>query len=390
MCWKLSASEEADLQPPFQVTQVSVPPDFIDLGLGDPQLSLLPLEMVRQAAQDRLSQNDPRLLQYGANQGDGFFRQSLANFLGREYGFPMEPDNLFIISGVSMGLHLLCSFFTHPGDTVFVEEPTYLYALRIFTDHELQLIPIQTDENGLVIESLEENLAHFNPKFLYIIPTFQNPTGQTLSQGRREQLLNLSQKYGFIIAADEVYHLLSYREVPPKPFAVYAATGNIISLGSFSKILAPGLRLGWIQASPGIIQRFINSGLLDSNGGLNPFTSAIVRTLIETGDLEQNIAKLISIYRLRLSIMDGALRRDLPDLRYRLPTGGYFIWARLPDGILAKDVQPRAETLKVGFRPGNLFSSQGGMQEYIRLCFVFYETADLEQGILRLKQALYK
>jgi DNA-binding transcriptional MocR family regulator len=178
--------------------------------------------------------------------------------------------------------------------------------------------------------------------------------------------------------------------VPPKPFAVYAATGNVISLGSFSKILAPGLRLGWIQASAGIIQRFINSGLLDSNGGLNPFTSAIVRTLIETGDLEQNIAKLISIYRLRLSIMDGALRRDLPDLRYRLPTGGYFIWARLPDGILAKDVQPRAETLKVGFRPGNLFSSQGGMQEYIRLCFVFYETADLEQGILRLKQALYK
>ena len=346
--------------------------------------------MVRQAAQDRLSQNDPRLLQYGANHGDGFFRQSLANFLGREYGFPMEPDNLFIISGVSMGLHLLCSFFTHPVDTVFVEEPTYLYALRIFTDHELQLIPIQTDENGLVIESLEENLAHFNPKFLYIIPTFQNPTGQTLSQGRREQLLNLSQKYGFIIAADEVYHLLSYREVPPKPFAVYAATGNVISLCSFSKILAPGLRLGWIQASPWIIQRFINSGLLDSNGGLNPFTSAIVRTLIETGDLEQNIAKLISIYRLRLSIMDGALRRDLPDLRYRLPTGGYFIWARLPDGILAKDVQPRAETLKVGFRPGNLFSSQGGMQEYIRLCFVFYETADLEQGILRLKQALYK
>lgn len=390
MCWKPSASEEADLQPPFQVTQVSVPPDFIDLGLGDPQLSLLPLEMVRQAAQSRLSQNDPRFLQYGANQGDGFFRQSLANFLGREYGFPMEPDNLFIISGVSMGLHLLCSFFTHPGDTIFVEEPTYLYALRIFTDHELRLIPIQTDENGLVIESLEENLGHFSPKFIYIIPAFQNPTGHTLSQGRREQLLDLSQKHGFIIAADEVYQLLSYREVPPKPFAVYTARGNVISLGSFSKILAPGLRLGWIQASAGIIQRFINSGLLDSNGGLNPFTSAIVRTIIETGGLEQNIAKLISIYRTRLAIMDGALRHDLPDLRYQVPTGGYFIWARLPEGILAKDVEPKAETLKVGFRSGNLFSSQGGMQEYIRLCFVYYEAADLEQGILRLKQALYK
>jgi len=390
MCWKPSASEEADLQPSFQVTQVTVPPDFIDLGLGDPQLSLLPLEMVRQAAQSRLSQNDSQFLQYGANQGDGFFRRSLATFLGREYGSSMEPDNLFIVSGVSMGLHLLCSFFTHPGDTVFVEEPTYLYALRIFTDHELRLIPIQTDENGLVIESLEENLAHLQPKFLYIIPTFQNPTGHTLSQERREQLLNLSQKHGFIIAADEVYHLLSYREAPPKPFAVYAATGNVISLGSFSKILAPGLRLGWMQASAGIIQRFISSGLLDSNGGLNPFTSAIVRTLIENGDLKQNITKLISIYRQRLAIMDGALRRDLPDLHYQLPSGGYFIWARLPEGILAKDIQPRAKILKVGFRSGNLFSSQAGMQEYLRLCFVFYEPADLERGILRLKQALYK
>ena len=388
MCWKPSASEEADLKPPYQVTQVSVPPDYIDLGLGDPQLSLLPLEMVRQAAQYRLSQNDPRFLQYGENQGDGFFRQSLANFLGRQYGFPVEPDDLFITSGVSMGLHLLCSFFTHPGETVFVEEPTYLYALRIFADHELRLIPIQTDENGLVIESLEENLAHFRPKFLYIIPTFQNPTGHTLSQERRERLLSLSRNQGFIIAADEVYHLLSYGEMPPKPLAVYAAGGNVISLGSFSKILAPGLRLGWIQSDAGIIQRFTNSGLLDSNGGLNPFTSAIVCALIENGGLEQNIARLVEVYSGRLAMMDGALRRDLPGLRYRLPTGGYFIWARLPEGILAKDIQPKAETFRVGFRPGNLFSSQGGMQEFIRLCFVYYETADLEQGILRLKQAL--
>lgn len=389
MCWKPSASVEADLDPRLQVTQVAVPADFIDLGLGDPQLALLPREMIHQAAHDRLSQDDYRYLQYGANQGDGYFRQSLAKFLGKGYGFPVEAGELFITSGASMGLHLVCSLFTQPGDTIFIEEPTYMFALRIFADHGLRLIPLEIDKHGLVIESLEENLLHYHPKILYLIPTFQNPSGRTLTQERREQLLALSQEHGFLIVADEVYHLLSYGEVPPKPFAAYAASGNVISLGSFSKILAPGLRLGWIQAGPKIIERFVSSGLLDSGGGMNPFTSAIIRTVLETGGLEQNIAKLISIYRNRLAAMGDALRRHLPELEYSLPGGGYFIWVRLPHGLTARELQPRAESYKVGFRPGTSFSSQGGMQDYVRLCFVFYEAGDLEQGIFRLKQAVH-
>jgi len=389
MCWKLSGSGEVKLEFHLPVTQVSVPPDFIDLGLGDPQLSLLPLEMIRQGAQNCLSQNDPSFLQYGTNQGDGYFRQSLAKFLSNGYGFPVDPDNLFVIPGVSMGLHLISSFFTHPGDKVFVEEPTYLYALRIFADLGLQLIPIQTDENGILIESLEENLNLNTPKFLYIIPTFQNPSGCTLSHDRRERLIGLSQEHGFFIVADEVYHLLSYRETPPKPFASYTAGGNVISLGSFSKILAPGIRLGWIQTSQAIINRFITSGLLESGGGLNPFVSSIARTILDTGGLDENIAKLISIYRNRLSRFDAALHSELPEMHYKAPMGGYFIWARLPEGILARDLQPRANELRVGFRPGNLFSSQGAKQEYIRLCFVFYEPDVLEQGVARLKQSLH-
>jgi 2-aminoadipate transaminase len=389
MCWKLSGSGEVKLEFHLPVTQVSVPPDFIDLGLGDPQLSMLPLEMIRQAAQDRLSQNDPAYLQYGANQGDGHFRQSLAKFLSNGYGFLVDPDNLFVIPGVSMGLHLISSFFTHTGDIVFVEEPTYLYALRIFADLGLQLIPIQTDENGILIESLEENLKLNSPKFLYTIPTFQNPSGCTLSPDRRQRLIELSQEHGFIIVADEVYHLLSYGETPPKPFASYTAIGNVISLGSFSKILAPGIRLGWIQANRAIIDRFISSGLLESGGGLNPFTSSIVRSILDTDGLNKNIAKLISVYRDRLSRLDAALHRELPDLPYQAPAGGYFIWARLPQGVLASDIQCRANELKVGYRPGYLFSSRGAMQEYFRLCFVFYEPEDLEQGVARLKQALH-
>jgi 2-aminoadipate transaminase len=235
---------------------------------------------------------------------------------------------------------------------------------------------------------LEEELGRSRPKFLYIIPTFQNPTGQTLSQERRERLVTLSRQHNFLLVADEVYHLLNYSGQPPKPIAAETDAGNIISLGSFSKILAPGLRLGWIQANPEVIQRFINSGLLNSGGGMNPFTSAIVCRVLETGGLDQNIAKLIAIYRDRLTAMDSALRRYLPGVEYTLPRGGYFFWIHLPNGINATELQRRAEPFKVGFRPGTLFSCQGGLQDYIRLCYVFYEADELEQGILRLKQSL--
>ncbi|HEX7620278.1 MAG TPA: PLP-dependent aminotransferase family protein [Anaerolineales bacterium] len=376
------------MKTPLQVTQFSIPPGYIDLGLGDPQFSLLPQDLLRQAAKERLGQNDSAFLQYGAERGDGTFLQSLAKFLSRGYLYPVEPDSLFITNGASMGLHLICTLFTKPGDTVFVEEPTYFLALRIFADHELRLVPIRTDENGLVIEHLEEKLAEARPKFLYIIPTYQNPTGHTLPLDRRQRLVSLSSQYDFLVVADEVYHFLGYSGQTPRPFAAETGVGKVISVGSFSKILAPGLRLGWIQADEKIIHRFINCGLLDSGGGMNPFTSAIVCQVLETGGLERNISKLVDIYRSRVAVMDAMLHKYLPDGEYVLPKGGYFFWIRLPNRINSTDLQNRAEDFKVGFRPGTLFSCQGGMQEYIRLSYVFYEPDDLEQGVLRLKRSL--
>jgi len=373
-----------------QVSQFYIPPGFIDLGLGDPQFSLLPLDLIQQAAQECLSQKKREFLQYGAAQGDETFRSSLAEFLTRGYGCPVDPGSLFITNGASMGLHLICTLFTRPGDTVFIEEPTYFLALRIFADHKLSLVPVDTDENGLVIESLEEKLSGSSPKFLYLIPTYQNPTGRTLSPERRRKLVHLSRQHNFLLVADEVYHFLKYAGESPRPFAADMETGNIISLGSFSKILAPGLRLGWIQADVKIIDRFINSGLLDSGGGMNPFTSAIVNRMVQKGSLDMNIAKLISTYKARIAAMDAALHRLLPSLQYTLPRGGYFFWVRLPNGINASSLQKEAESFKVGFRPGGLFSSQGGMKEYIRLSFVFYEADELARGISRLKRCLVK
>ena len=376
------------MNPLFQVSQFYIPPGFIDLGLGDPQLSLLPFDLLRTAAEERFKQREIEFLQYGTEQGDGTFRQSLAAFLTHAYLLPVEADSLFITNGASMGLHLICTLFTRPGDTIFVEEPTYFLALRIFTDHELQVVPIRTDENGLVIENLEEKLAEYNPKFLYFIPTFQNPTGHTLPAGRRKKLLRVSHQHDFLLVADEVYHCLSYSGEVPRPFAADAKSGNIISLGSFSKILAPGLRLGWIQTDEKIMQRLVTSGLLDSGGGMNPFTSAIVRQVLENGGLDQNIAKLKAIYSQRVSIMDAVLLQHIPQAEYSVPKGGYFFWIHLPNTINTMELRRKAEDFKIGFRPGALFSCQKGMQDYIRLSFVFYEPDQLEQGILRLKRSL--
>jgi DNA-binding transcriptional MocR family regulator len=368
-------------------SQTYVPEGMIDLGVGDPDFALLPLDLLRRAAEACFAKNDPSFLQYGAEQGDGYFRRALAGFLGRGYGFPVDPDSLFVTNGISNALDQICAHFTHPGDTIFVEEPTYFLALRIFADHDLRIIPIPTDENGLVIEALEGKLKEFQPKFLYTVPTFQNPGGYTLTQDRRDRLASLSREHDFLIVADEVYHFLNYSDRQMKPFAACTDLETVISLGSFSKILAPGLRLGWMQAHPDKIKRLVTSGLLDSGGGLNPFTSAIVRELIEAGDLEQNIAGLKVAYRSRLAVMEAALRRELPQAVFATPQGGFFFWVRLP-GVDAEQLQQRAMEFNVSFRPGIRFSSRKGMRDYIRLCYSFYNEEKIEAGLRRLRQCL--
>ena len=369
-------------------SQIKIPPGTIDLGLGDPPFSLLPLDLLRRAAEIRFAEEDPAFLQYGAEQGDGRFRLALADFLSRGYEVPVEAGSLFVTNGVSNGLDLICSLFTQAGDVIFVEEPSYFLALRIFADHKLRVVSIDTDENGLVLEDLEAKLQQHRPKLLYLIPTFQNPSGHSLPQERRDRLVELCQQQDFVILADEVYHFLSYSGAPPRPFAARADLTNVISLGSFSKILAPGLRLGWVQANADTIERLAGCGLLDSGGGLNPFTSGIVCQVIESGGVEQNISKLREIYRARVELMDAALTRYLPGASYLVPGGGYFFWVRLAGGADSLELRQRARSSQVDFRPGALFSSRGGLGDFVRLCFIFHEPAEIEEGLRRLGACL--
>jgi DNA-binding transcriptional MocR family regulator len=374
---------------PIQTTQLNIPAGMIDFGVGQPSPSLLPRAALQQAANQRLSQADASILQYGASQGDGYFRLALAQFLSQKYDLPVEAEQLLVTNGASQALDLICTRFTQPGDTIFVEEPTYFLALLIFRDYQLNIVGIPLDANGLIIEALEAQLSRQRPVFLYTIPTFHNPSAVTLSAERRERLVRLSQEHNFLIVADEVYHLLDYRLTPPAPLAAHLETGQVVSLGSFSKILAPGLRLGWIQAAANRLNPLVHAGLLESGGGLNPFTSGVVQSMLELGLQEQCLAHLKQVYTERSAALSAALRRHLPgSVTFAEPGGGFFIWVRLPEGRSSQEILVEARRNQVSFQPGVKFSSGQGLSNYLRLSFAYYETEQLVEGVTRLARVI--
>ncbi|MDD2389413.1 MAG: PLP-dependent aminotransferase family protein [Desulfobacterales bacterium] len=372
-----------------QTMQLSIPEGMIDLGVGQPSVSLLPLEIIKQAADHRLKQADPSFLAYGKESGCGCFRAVLAEFLTDGYQIPVDADDLFITCGATNSLDLICTFFARPGDTIFVEEPTYFLALRIFQARLLNVVSIPADENGLIIEALEEQLTHHSPAFVYSIPTFHNPSGATLPADRREKLVRLGEKHQFFIVADEVYQLLAYTSSPPPPMMAFDRQGTVLSVSSFTKILAPGLRLGWIQASPKLISRLTQSGLLASSGGLNPFTSAMVRSVIELGLLGKHLDFLKNTYTERARALSNALHEYLSDIfQFREPEGGFFIWGHLQGKIDTEHIRQQALKHQVHFQPGHRFSATESLKNHLRLSFSYYDAEALEEGVRRLKAVI--
>jgi 2-aminoadipate transaminase len=346
----------------------------------------LPTELFRVAMAKGI---EPYPLQYGTELGDGYLRLALADFLTDAYGVVCDPEPIFITNGNSQAIDLVCSVFTKPGDVVFVEEPSYFLALDIFRQHHLRIVGIPVDEHGLRIDALEAALTVERPAFIYVIPTFQNPTGYTLPVQRRERLVALAKEHQFLIAADEVYHLLSYTASVPPPMAAYVDSGVVLSLGTFTKILAPGLRLGWIQAAMALIERLANAGFIVSGGGLNPFTSAIVKTLVEDGSLRNYLHFLRTTYRERVMVMDASLSAHFPKtVKYYVPAGGYFFWLRFPEGTDTATFLANAAEHKVGFRSGSKFTVDGSLANYMRLSFAYYDSPTIERGIAGLAQAI--
>lgn len=362
--------------------------DIIDFGNGQPALSLLPVRELRIAADHAMVAGDATLLQYGVDPGDEGFRASLAQFLTRRYATPVVASHLMASAGISQALDLICTRFTQPGDTIFVEEPTYFLALDVFRDHGLTVVGIPIDDDGLRIDALRDALTRHRATLLYTIPSFQNPSGATMSAQRREQLIALSREHALLVVADEVYQLLDFGAAPPLPLATYAGADRVLSLGSFSKICAPGLRLGWIHGAPALLDTLTQSGVVQSGGGLNPFASGVVRSLIDLGLADSVLDGLKRAHASRAVVLCDALRDHLPRASFVEPRGGYFVWLELPNGVSAATLLTTARQHGVTFHPGSRFVTGGGFPHAARLSFAHYGEGDMVEGVRRLASAL--
>lgn len=351
---------------------------------------MLPLDLVRQAAAAKFAEQDPQFLQYGNIWGFPAFRTALAQFLTKRYEHKVEEERLMATNGNSGTLALILSIFTKSGDLVFAEEPTYFLAKSIFADFKLNCQQIPQDKDGLDVDALEKRLAAGDvPVLMYVIPTAHNPSGRTLTAERRKKLAALSAKYKFLLVADEVYQMLTFPQVtPPPPMFTYDEAGTILAMGSFSKILAPALRVGWLQGSPALLKKIVDCGQLDSSGGLNPVAYGIVEKAITLGLLDKHIDWVRGELWRRYSTLRDALKKNLPEgVTFEEPQGGYFCIVRLPDGMNAKDLLPVAvEKHKVQFLPGAAFSQT--MDQYMRLSFSYYSAEDLALAAKRLSEAI--
>ena len=374
-------------------TQLFLRPGIIEMNWGNPAPALLPAESIAQAADLALRQDGPAALAYGAEQGPGRLLEPLAAWLSRRENAAIDPDQLFITGGVSQGLDLLCTLLSQAGDTVLVQAPVYHLALRIFADHGLALMPVGSDEEGVRVEAVAAALDRLaaqgrRPRFLYTVPTWCNPTGISLAADRRRALAALAERHKLLILEDDVYRELWY-DAPSPPPLQHLAPEHVIRLGSFSKILAPGLRLGWLVAPPALVRRCAGCGLLDSGGGVSHFAAHVAAGLFEMGMLDAHIERLRSAYRARRDALLAALEQHMPErCSWPAPAGGFFVWVRLPDDRDSTALLRDAEAAGVSYVPGSRFFVDGRKTGHLRLAFSLLREDELAEGARRLGRVI--
>ncbi|MEW6746682.1 MAG: PLP-dependent aminotransferase family protein [Planctomycetota bacterium] len=356
--------------------------DVISLAAGLPAPDLFPMEELEQVVREVLARDGRAFLHWCAAEGYAPLRKILAErFTG------VSPAEVMVLSGSSQGLHLLSRALIQPGDFVVVESPTYLGALQVFRGAGARLVGIPVDEHGLDIAMLERVLARMQAKFVYTIPTYQNPTGATLSLERRRALLELAYRHGVPVIEDDPYSLLGYEGDSLPSLKELDTQGYVLYLSTFTKTLFPGLRVGWLVAPKRVIERLTPSKYL-SDLFTSSLAQAAVHEFCRRGLLEQHLNRVREEYRKRRDVMERALRQYCPKIQFTTPRGGYFIWGRLPHGIVARELLREALEKKVSFINGEIFSADGRGQEHIRLTFASSPPAQIEEGIQRLAAAL--
>ncbi len=381
--WTVSArAREMKSSAIREILKITERPDIISFAGGLPAPELFPIEALKEACIKVLDTHGPKSLQYSLTMGVLPLREVLADRLSKK-GLPVTIDNLFITAGSQQGLDLVAKVFLNEGDALLCENPTYLGAIQAFNVMRPKYVTVEMDQDGMIVEQAEEKIKKHNPRFIYVVADFQNPSGVNMSLKRRKQLVKLAEKYQIPIVDDNPYGELRYVG-EPLPSLQSMGEDLVIELGTFSKIVSPGLRIGWGIVSTGITNMFER---LKQGADLhtNTFAQYVVYEYIKAGNLDRHIEEIKASYSERRDVMIQALKEHFPEgVKWYEPEGGLFLWVELPEGISATELLPVAVEQKVAYVPGKPFFPHEEKDNALRLNFSNANPDLIREGIKRL------
>ncbi|MBI1794448.1 MAG: PLP-dependent aminotransferase family protein [Chloroflexi bacterium] len=385
-----------------ELLKLTEQPDIISFAGGLPAPDVFPLKEFKEACNVVLETVGAQALQYSTTEGHRPLREMIARHTAR-YSVEVSPDNILITSGSQQALDFIGRLFINRGDYVVVESPTYLGALQAWNAYGAQYISVRTDENGMVVDELEAALR-VGPKFIYVLPNFQNPSGVTLSLERRKKLIELADKYGVPIIEDDPYGQLRYEgEHLPSVVCLDSQfrgrnggtySGNVIYLSTFSKLLAPGLRLAWVIAPEQVIRKLVMTKQA-ADLHTSSFNQYVAHEVAKNGFLDEHVKVIRSTYKERRDVMLEMMDEMFPaEVTWTRPHGGMFLWGMMPEGIDAAEVLKVAIDRKVAFVPGASFHATGGGANTMRINFSYSAPDIIREGVTRLattlKEAIHK
>ena len=381
-----------------ELLKLTEQPEIISFAGGLPGPDVFPIEEVSQACERVLAESGAQALQYGATEGFQPLREMIARHSVR-YGLEITEENVLITSGSQQALDLLGRIFINRGDHILVENPTYLGAIQAWNAVGAEFVPVAMDNDGMVTDALEDAMRT-GPKFIYILPNFQNPTGVTLSLERRQRLVEIADRHGVPIVEDDPYGQLRYEgehlatvsrlDGEQRSNGDPCYRGNVIYLSTFSKTLSPGLRLAWVVAPPEVIRKLVQA---KQGADLHTatFNQMIAFEVARGGFLDRHVRLIREVYRERRNVMLQAMEENFPKaVHWTRPQGGLFLWATLPEGMKSADVLQDAVAEKVAFVPGSPFFSKGGGENTMRLNFSNATPAKIREGMARLGRVLQR
>lgn len=366
-----------------EIFKVIAQPGMISFAGGNPAPEALPDDLVREIADQVLRESGKVLLQYGATEGYAPFRESLKGYVKDMLG--CEIPDILPVTGSTQAMDLLCKALIDPGDNILVENPSFLGNMQCMKLYQANLVPVESDENGMIMEDLEAKIRQYHPKLLYTIPTFQNPSGKTLPADRRKKIAELANACHMVVAEDDPYRDLRYAGSPLPSIKSFDTDGWVMFLGSFSKIISPGLRVGFIAGDSEIIRK-CTVGKQSTDVHTANLNQAVVDQFIRRNLLPNHIRTICMNYGEKMNYMLKKLSEFPGGVNYTKPEGGLFIWAELPEHLNAKDLLDKAIERKVAFVPGTHFCVGGGHTNTIRLNFSNSTLEQIETGMNVIKE----